>query len=256
MKTENVGIIVGFWTAVVVAIVVIFIALSFQNTLNETSDDLALLQADYDALTNDRNYIMHTLDKCRRSKDAYLSDLNAMPMCEGAVTRIEFLEGQLDSCTRAYAEERHDRKFYQKALEDVPAYCSLGLNQFVIDGLRDELDACNHQKGLLQHALADALNDRRIYKEELSICRREKVGAPCHQAHDGIRCAWDICERPEGWKDNFVECMKWTGLGFYIDGDIGYCEGASWFWDSENPGWTYHDYLYCKAESTCTTWSD
>lgn len=143
----------------------------------------------------------------------------------------------------------HNQKYYKNALDNVSPYCSEGLDQLVIDGLRAELDACKNQNGLLQHELADALNDRRICKEEL-------LGAPCHSHYDGLHCTWETCERPDGRRNNFKECLLWTGDGLIGDGDVGYCSGASWFWDTENPGWGYDNYLYCKSKPTCTTWSD
>ncbi len=79
---------------------------------------------------------------CKRTLDFYVGELSAMPVCQNDAERIEYLEGQLDSCNGAYSKELHDRLFYQEALEDVPAYCSLGLNQFVIDELRSELGKC------------------------------------------------------------------------------------------------------------------
>jgi len=136
-------------------------------------------------------------------------------------------------------EERHNRKYYQDAFENVSPYCSEGMCQLTIDGLRGELETCK-----------SALDDMFRWYDE------EKRGAPCHSHYDGLHCTWDMCERPGGWQRNFEECMRWTGLGFSMDGDLGYCNGASWFWDDDSNQMSYDNYLYCKSKPTCKTWSD
>ena len=159
-----------FWSMSIVSVIAIalWLGTTWDRSVQYTkfTDELAVLQTEKQEC-GDGWYEQLELT-------ATLMTLNE----ENNPARVEFLEGQLGSCNSAYAEEKHNRKYYQNALEDVPAYCSLGLNQFVIDGLRDELSAC----------------------------RKERVGAPCHSHPDGIHCGWGPC--------NMLYDCAFGGLGW------------------------------------------
>ena len=238
----------ALFTAVIGIIVLAIMSITFSTQYKSSLEDIAYLEERYEESKENVSYLDEQLNNVVRERDSLKAEIFAKPLCKKDEARIEYLEGQLDSCNRAYAEEKHDRKFYQNAFDNVSPYCSEGLDQLVIDGLRAELFACNRQKGLLQHELADALNDRRICKEEL-------LGAPCHPHPDGIHCGWESspmlyeCAFGElGWIgpdrvmcDNFgntlyrearavcysdrncLSCMQMTG------GDLGHCYAFAYY---------------------------
>lgn len=176
-KTDNIGLIAGFWTAVAIAVAMLVLAIIFAVVSEGASGDLALLQADYDALLIEKN----------ACGDGWYEQLE---LTATLINRLnEGCPARLDECNINFQRAEHDRRWCESAFDNISPYCSEGLDQFVFDGLRAELDACKNQKGLLQHELADALNDRRICKEKL-------LGAPCHSHYDGLHCTWETCERP------------------------------------------------------------
>lgn len=129
----------------------------------------------------------------------------------------------------------HDRDFYKNALDNVSPYCSEGMYELTIDGLRERVEFLEAQ--------VDSCTSAYLQKRDnLKTCK-----ALLDEAFIG---------RPEGWNRNFEDCLRWTGNGFYMDGDIGFCSGASWFWDTDTAQPTYDNYLYCKSKPNCTTWND
>lgn len=200
----------ALFTAVMGIIVLAIASITFSTLYKNSLVDIAQLE-----------------ERIESEKDSYYAEIFARPPCKDNETRIEYLEGQLESCNRAYEKEKHNREYYQDALENFSSYCSEGLNQLVIDDLR----------------------------EELSICRREKLGAPCHPHPDGIHCGWGPCNTlydcvfgELGWIgpdrvmcDNFgntsynearTACFSDRNCSSCIqmtDGDLGHCYAFSYY---------------------------
>ena len=119
-------------------------------------------EANYDALEND-------LAGCE-------FDLRGERIGAGAdQRRVEFLEGQLESCNNAYSRELHDRLFYQNAFDNVSPYCSEGLYQLVIDGVREELYACQDQ----------VINQRGYWQDAQTLCFQDKNCSACMEMTEG-----------------------------------------------------------------------
>ena len=71
-----------------------------------------------------------------------------------------------------------DRDFYKNALDGVPAYCSEGLYQVTIDGLKARV---NYLEGQLESCTHAYIRD---------FWGENAKGAPCYQAEYGISCGW------------------------------------------------------------------
>ena len=143
---------VAFWMMVIVAVVMLILAASFANDV----DDLTSLQADYAVLLAGK-------EACG---DGWYEQLELTATLMATIersgpARVEFLEGQLDSCNRAYAEEKHNRKYYQTC-------CPEGDWRNYIDGLREGLNTCKSSHDDVVDWHSDAMR-----------------GAPCHSHYEG-----------------------------------------------------------------------
>lgn len=124
-----------------------------------------------------------------------------------------------------------DRDFYKTALDDdgcpqadVPAYCSKGLYQETIEGLRERV----------------------VFLEgQLESCTRAYLlGAPCSQRPDGIQCGWDMCL----CNDGFEGCPQYV-LEYYTDQAVcktdRNCKSCMWQMVDNGGGLEHDEILWC-----------
>lgn len=206
----------ALFTAVIGIIVLAIVSISLSTGYNNALEDVAYLEERYEESKINVLYLDEQLNNVVRERDSLKAEIFAKPLCKKDEARIEYLEGQLDSCNRAYSEEKHDRKFYQNALENVSPYCSEGLDQLVIAGLKDELQYCSnivdrYRKRYLTEPRYDLVEQNLCDADaECSVCAvmttgdyrfcfdnayssQDLRGAPCHPHPDGIHCGWEPC---------------------------------------------------------------
>lgn len=138
----------------------------------------------------------------------------------------------------------YDRNLYKEALDDVPAYCSAGMYQETIDGLREELDQCAKEKGLALSARDNAEADEDAYKALLSQCKQDFRSLTDDRNYTLTYCGWDMC----ACNDSFEGCPIYV-LEYYADQamcrtDLN-CRNCMWQMVDNGGGLDHDEILWC-----------
>ena len=76
----------------------------------------------YSDAIDELRVIKNEWGNCRRTRDYYKTKLDALPVCRNHLSRIEYLEGQLESCTNAYTAESWEWISSPDSLRSAPCH--------------------------------------------------------------------------------------------------------------------------------------
>jgi len=190
-------------------------------------------------------YLDWNLNSVIFERDNLKADLEKQPEC-----RPNRCDGDLIACL-------HNEKYYKNALDNVSPYCSEGIYELTIDGLRERVEFLEGQLTSCTNAYT-----REFWGEVVSCgwdmckCAFGELGwvGPDRELCDELDItpyyvAWTLCV----YDDNCSSCLDQT------DGNVNFCFPVAYHSDWPAPmtfDWMYQQWLDCKSDHNCTTWGD